>query len=192
MSIFEKIQRRLALLFSGYYKPRMKSGFRLADGTYLPETRISTSTYIEAPEKLTIGNNVFIGHFNFIDASQGLTIEEGCQITNYVSVLTHSSHIAIRLYGKQYGNDSMVGYGKGAVRIGKYSFIGPHSVITYGSQIGRGCLVGAYSYVKGTFPDFSIIAGNPAVVVGDTRETDSQYLEQHPELKTHYYEWANR
>ena len=53
---------------------------------------------IEYKKNLKLGNNVFIGHYNFIEASNGITIEEGCQITNFISITTHSSHISIRLY----------------------------------------------------------------------------------------------
>ena len=115
------------------------------------------------------------------------------QITNYVSVLTHSSHIAIRLYGKEYTKiKDKQAYSKGSVYIGAYSFIGPHTVIMPGTKIGKGCLVSAFSYVKGEFPDFSIIAGNPAIVVGDTRELDQPYLDSNPELKDYYNVWANK
>ena len=141
-------------------------------------------------EHLNIQDNVFIGHFNFIEASNGITIEEGCQITNYISIITHSSHISIRLYGKQYAGLDMKGYVKGSVCIGKYTFIGPHSVIMPGTKIGKGSIVSAYSMVKGDFPEFSIIAGNPAKVVGNTRNIDGPFLQANPELRTFYEEWA--
>jgi acetyltransferase-like isoleucine patch superfamily enzyme len=57
--------------------------------------------------------------------------------------------------------------------------------------MGKGCLVQAYSYVKGEFPDFAIIGGNPAVVVGDTRELDQRFLNDHPELKATYESWTS-
>lgn len=193
MTIFERIQGRIALLLSGFYRPRMKLGFKRGDGRYLSKTRISTSVFIDSREKLNIEENVFIGHFNFIDASNGLTISEGCQITNYVSIITHSSHISIRLYGKHYQNfSSHVGYVTGSVFIGKYTFIGPHSTIMPGTEIGKGCIVSAYSYVSGKFPDFSIIAGNPASIVGDTRQIDKHYLEKYPELENFYNEWNSK
>ena len=160
-------------------------------GKSLKNTRISNSTFIGNFEKLSCGDHVFIGHFNFIDASNDLTIGEGCQITNYVSVLTHSSHMSIRLYGREYKGSDMVGYVKGSVSIGDYTFIGPHSVVMPGTRIGKGCIVSAYSLVKGEFPDFSILSGNPAMVIGDTRDLDAVYLEQHPKLKTYYTKWAN-
>jgi acetyltransferase-like isoleucine patch superfamily enzyme len=61
-----------------------------------------------------------------------------------------------------------------------------------GAKIGKGCIVSAYSMVKGDFPDFSIISGNPAKVIGDTREMDEPYLREHPELIQFYSEWANK
>jgi acetyltransferase-like isoleucine patch superfamily enzyme len=59
-----------------------------------------------------------------------------------------------------------------------------------GSSIGKGCIVSAFSYVNGVFPDFSVIAGNPAVVTGDTRTLDQHYLDQHPHLKEFYNQWS--
>ena len=170
----------------------MVGRYRHFNGIRLPLTRVSNTTYIGNPEKFNVADNVFIGHFNFIDASNHIKIGEGCQITNYVSILTHSSHISIRLYGKQYtADDNHVAYQKGSVEINEYCFIGPHSVIMPGTKIGKGSIVSAFSYVKGEFPEFSIIAGNPAKVVGDTRKLDEPYLNNNPELREHYNSWTN-
>ena len=161
------------------------------NGKAIPETRIGDSTAIVGESGLNLAENVFIGQFNFIEATNGITIEEGCQITNYISVLSHSSHISIRLYGKDYRKTKdPIGYIKGSVHIGKYTFVGPHSTIMPGTKIGKGSIVSAYSMVKGEFPDFAVIAGNPAKVVGDTRDMDKEYLDKHPELKSSYNEWA--
>ncbi len=175
--------------------PRMIVGFMCSDNVYLSNTRISNTTSISGINNLNIANNVFIGHFNNLDASNGLTIKEGCQITNYVSILTHSSHIAIRLYGMQYikYNGQHLGYIKGCTSIGEYSFIGPHSLIMPGVNIGKGSLISAYSHIKsGTYPDFAILSGNPAIVIGDTREIDQEYLKQYPELIEFYNEWSKQ
>ena len=171
----------------------MVGRFRDADGKILPLTRVSNTTYIGNKENLKIADNVFIGHYNFIDASCGLTIKTGCQITNYISILTHSSHVSIRLYGKEYPNrKDHIAYLKAPVEIGEYTFVGPHSVIMPGARIGKGCLVSAYSYVKGEFPDFSVISGNPATVTGDTRNLDKPFLDANPEIKELYNEWAKK
>jgi len=169
----------------------MVGNYKRHDGVRLPNTRISNTTFFYNEENFHVGDYVFIGHHNFIDAQVGVTVEEGCQITNFVSILNHSSHTAIRLYGKAYDEGPMVGYHSGKVHIGAYTFIGPHAIIMPNTHIGKGSIVSAYSYVRGTFPDFAIISGNPAVVVGDTRTTDQPFLDQYPELKPLYNEWAS-
>ena len=155
---------------------------------------MSPSTCIEHEENLELGNDVFVGHFNFIEASHGVQIAEGVQITNYVSVVTHSSHRSLRLMGYAYSSDSpeRPGFITGPVRIGAFSFIGPHSVIEPNTVIGKGCLVLSHSRVRGEFPDFAVIGGAPAVVIGDTREGDAALLAQHPQWKMHYEVWAGR
>lgn len=162
-------------------------------GQVLKDTRVSSSTVITDKKNLLLADNVFIGHFNFIESSNKISLSEGVQVTNYISILTHSSHVSIRLYGSQYRNNKdLKGYKTGSVTIGKYTFVGPHSTILPGSTIGKGCLIAAYSMVRGDYPDFSIIEGNPAVVVGDTREMDKKYLEEFPELNEYYKEWAEK
>jgi acetyltransferase-like isoleucine patch superfamily enzyme len=158
-----------------------------------PNARIAPSTCIEGEAGLQLADHVFIGQFNFIDATAGLTIAEGVQITNFVSIVTHSSHRSIRLLGRSYASSDTAevpGYVKGPIRIGAYSFIGPHSLIEAGALIGKGVVVCAHSQVRGTVPDFAIVAGVPAVQVGDVRVRDAQLLAQSPELAVHYKLWA--
>lgn len=171
--------------------PRMVYGWRDADGRWLAHTRVSTHTEVGHPQRLRVGDHVFIGHFNLIDASGGLEIGEGCQITNHVSVLTHSTHHALRIGGRAfYGQAQPPGYRQAATTIGAYCFVGPHSVIGPGARLGRGVLVKAYSHVTGEVPDFAIVDGHPARVVGDTRRIDRALLERHPEMRAHYEAWA--
>lgn len=185
-------KNRLVKKIAWLLQSRMLSVERNSNGKKIKLTRIASSTFIDHPQSLYLGDNVYIGHYNFIEASHGITIGEGCQVTNFVNISSHSSHIAIRLYGKQYTHfQEHTGYIKGPVIIGRYSFIGPHSVIMPNTKIGKGSIVSAYSYVKGDYPDFSIIKGNPAIVVGDTRDLDKDYLVQNPELNELYQQWVN-
>jgi acetyltransferase-like isoleucine patch superfamily enzyme len=188
-SLLNRWRRRLwrALFF------RMVFGERASDGRLLPHTRIAPSSCIEGESGLQLADHVFIGQFNFIEASGGVSIEEGVQITNYVSIVSHSSHRAIRLLGRSYvtHRGEMPGYVKAPIRIGAYSFIGPHSLIEAGARIGRGVVVSAFSQVRGELPDFAIVAGQPARVIGDVRAKDAQLLAQHPWLAAHYQAWAD-
>lgn len=160
--------------------PRMVYGVPGGDGQWRAHSRVSTHAHIEAAARLRLGDHVFIGHFNFIDASGGLEIGDGCQITNHVSLLTHSSHQALRLERERYWGHAMpAGLSRAPTRLGAWTFVGPHSVIAPGAQLGRGVLVKAFSYVSGTVPDFAVVEGRPARVVGDTRELDRAWIERH-------------
>jgi acetyltransferase-like isoleucine patch superfamily enzyme len=53
-------------------------------------------------------------------------------------------------------------------------------------------IVRAYSYVDGEVPDFAIVAGQPAKVIGDTRDADSEWLDAHPQERAAYDAWAHR
>lgn len=171
---------------------RMIFGERGSQGQALRHTRIAPSTCIEGEAGLELADHVFIGQFNFLDASAGLHIGEGVQITNFVSIVTHSSHRSIRLLGRSYAHHASVkpGYVHAPVEIGPYSFIGPHSVVEAGSRIGRGVVVCAHTRVRGEVPDFAIVAGSPARTIGDVRTGDARLLEQYPELAEHYCTWA--
>jgi len=172
------------------YRPLF--GERAADGRWLAHSRIAPSTCIVGEQGLRLADHVFIGQFNFIDASAGLDIGEGVQISNFVSVVTHSSHRSIRLLGRSYTAHQGLppGYVRAPIRIGAYSFIGPHSLIEAGAVIGKGALICAYAQVRGEVPDFAVMAGAPARQIGDVRQRDAALLARHPELAVHYQAWA--
>ncbi|MBP1673484.1 MAG: acyltransferase [Bacteroidetes bacterium] len=186
--IFNSFVYRLHRFFARLSAPVMVYGYKRFDGLFLKNTRISTSTIIVSPENLMIEDHVFIGHYNFIEASGSLTIQEGVQISNFVSISTHSMHNAIRLYGKDFRTVKEKSIlEKGSISIGAYSFIGPHSVISPKTKIGKGSIVSAYSHVNGVFPDFSVIAGNPAKVVGSTQKVDEAFLSWNPLYRSTYF-----
>jgi acetyltransferase-like isoleucine patch superfamily enzyme len=159
---------------------------------FLPNTRISPSSCIEHEDRLQLSDHVYIGPFNFIEASGGITLGEGVQISHHVSIVTHSSHRAQRLLGRAFVSwpGEKPGWVAGPVDIGPYCFIGPHSLIEAGSRLGRGCIVRAGSVLRGDYPAFAVIAGNPARVVGDSREGDARCLASRPELRQHHADWA--
>jgi acetyltransferase-like isoleucine patch superfamily enzyme len=188
-SVLNRWRRRLAhaLLHRVVFGER-------SQGRDLPRTRIAPSTCIEHEHALRLDDHVYVGPFNFIEASGGVHLGEGVQVTHHVSIVTHSSHRAQRLLGTAYvdwpGPGPRPGWIAAPVVVGPWSFIGPHSLLEAGTRLGRGCIVRAGSVVRGEFPDFAVIAGNPARVVGDAREGDEAALARHPECRVHYQAWA--
>ena len=192
-AVINRLRRRLwhAVFF------RMLFG-EMQRGQPLPGTRISPSTCIEREDRLTLGDDVFIGHFNFIEASSGVCSGSSTQVTNFISIVSHSTHRSVRVAARLSGAPAPAADGsqpsdiRAPIEIGPYCFIGPHSVIEAGAVLGKGCLVTAGSRVRGTFGDFAVLSGNPAQVVGDTRTQDARWLAEHPDYLPAYERWAGK
>lgn len=158
-------------------------------GKYLKSTRIASTTILMGQRNLIIEDNVWINHYSWIDASGGLSIGEGCQIGFSCGILSHSSHLAIRLMGRSYMQtpiEERKGYVRKPTRIGAYTFIGSGSYILPGITIGKGCVIGVNSVVTKDVPDYAVVAGVPAKIIGDTKSTDAPFLEDESVLKTYY------
>lgn len=169
-------------------QPFMVYGFyNKAQKKFMKLTRISSSTKILCRRRLDSENNVWIGHYSLLDASNGIQIGKGVQTGPFISIFSHSSHISIRLLGDQYlQSNDRVGYIDGKVVIGEYSFIGTSSVIFPGVTIGKGCLIKAGSILTKSIPDFSIVAGNPAVVTGSVLDIDEKYFDDKVVQKNYF------
>lgn len=154
-------------------------GYKDKDGKYLKKCRVASTVEISDKSKLVIGDNVWINHYVRIDTTGEVEIGEGCQIGYGSCILSHSSHIAIRLCGKEYMNlalEDRTGYLFGKVKIGAYTFVGGGSYIMPGVSVGKGCVIGVNSVVTKDIPDFSIVAGSPAKVIGSTLVVDEKYI----------------
>jgi len=146
------------------------------------------------PERIRISDNVFVWHYTILDGTGGLEIGEGSQIGAWVGIFTHSSHIAIRIYGNHYQEipeQEKQGYPTASVQIGKYVFIGAGAMILPGVTIGDGSLISTGAIVTRNVGKFEIVSGNPAKVIGDTRRLDEQYLKD-PQLLAWYEEWQKK
>jgi acetyltransferase-like isoleucine patch superfamily enzyme len=60
------------------------------------------------------------------------------------------------------------------IKIGDNVFIGMNSIILPGTNIGHNVIIGAGSVIRGTIPDNSVVAGNPAEVISDIRDYASK------------------
>lgn len=100
------------------------------------------------PEHLRIGKGVDIGALTFLNAKQGIVLEDNVQIGPHC-VLTSISTID----GRQ-----------GQIRICEGAKIGALSMIMPGITIGPGAVVGACSFVNRDVPGKTVAYGTPCRV----------------------------
>lgn len=151
-------------------------------GKFLKMTRIASTAIITDIDNLEIADNVWVNHYSRIDASGGVSIGEGCQVGFGSCILSHSSNNAIRFMGLHYmasSIDERIGYIHKSVKIGAYTFIGGGSYILPGVTIGKGCVIGVNSVVNKDVPDYSIVVGSPARIIGSTKDFDNEYMKNH-------------
>lgn len=112
-----------------------------------------------------VGKPEYIQLDSYLDPSGGLTISEGVVISTRVIILSHDWS-----WLKRVGNIEKYA-SRGAyspVLIGPHTFIGAGVIILPGTTTGRNCIIGAGAVVKGSIPDYSIVIGNPATIIGTT------------------------
>ena len=180
----------VAQLLARLQRPFMVYGyFDHASHQFRKFTRMSSTVAILSPSRLAVGDHVWVWHHSILDATEGLIIEEGCQIGAWVGIFTHGSEASIRLLGQTFiniHNSERIGYTRGSVKIGAYTFVGVGSAILPGVTIGRGCLIGAGALVSKDVPDYSIVVGRPGQVKGSTIDLDARYFASHDFSDTYY------
>jgi len=108
-----------------------------------------------------IGENVVISGFSEINAKHvNVIIGNNCDIASFVAINAADSHMrCIGLSDKIERKD---------ITIGNNVFIGSHSVVKGGANIGNYCVIGAGTIVEGIdIPDYSLVVGNPMIVKKD-------------------------
>lgn len=113
--------------------------------------------------KLSVGDRANLGFGCFIQASGGVNIGEDVLLGNDVKIWS-VNHI--------YQNTNLPifeqGYDEKEVTIGRNCWLGANVVVLPGVNLPEGCVVSAGSVVGvKNYPPFSLIAGNPARVIGN-------------------------
>ena len=110
--------------------------------------------------KVYIGPNVVIDSIypEFVTIEDGVYIARGCKLVAHV---TPTDGIA-----KLWGWDCVTK----PILIKRETLIGVNSIILPGVTIGQYAMVGAGSVVTKDVPDYGIVGGNPAKIIGDVRE----------------------
>lgn len=118
---------------------------------------------INRGDLIELGVGVHFGTGIFIDARGGLRIGTNVIFAPNVTILTYN-HDFRNPDWKPYSPDFLLR----KVVIGNHCWIGKNAIILPGAQIGNECVIGAGAVVGGAIAANSILAGNPAKVIGKT------------------------
>jgi maltose O-acetyltransferase len=133
---------------------------RLAGASVGRNVRIISSARFATSGSLEIGKDTFIGHdVMILGGTADIKIGEGCDIAPRVLLVTGSHKIdSVGPKAAGEGFSSPISIAAGC-------WLCASSTILGGTQIGSHSVVVAGSVVRGTFPPYSLIAGNPAILV---------------------------
>lgn len=113
-----------------------------------------------------------------------ITLMDGCVLSREVILLTHDYSIARgieAIKGKTWEKSKTPHFLK-EIYVGENSFIGARVMLLPGTHIGKNCIIGAGSVVKGTIQDNSIVVGNPAKIIAKTDEWGQAHITKHDYL----------
>ncbi len=121
----------------GWVKPEIQHGV-LTKYNYL----------VHYPEGLKLGNYIDISQFVYIQAQDGVIIEDDVEIGPFTAILSRST----------------IDEKSGLIRICNGACVGTHSTIMPGVTIGENSVIGAYSLVNKDIPANVIAWGVPCRV----------------------------
>ena len=100
-------------------------------------------------ENFTLGKKTDIGAFTYINAKNGVVIEDDVQIGSHCSIYSVST----------------IDEKEGKVVLKKNCKIGSHSVVMPGVTVGENAVVGAFAFVNKDIPANSMAVGIPAQII---------------------------
>lgn len=136
------------------------SGMRIGEGS-----AIHMWARFFNPAGIEIGDDTIIGDHVFLDGRASLKIGNHVDIASQV-LIYNSEHDV-----NSEGFDPI----EEPVEIEDYAFIGPRAIILPGVKIGRGAVVAAGAVVTSDVPDFAIVGGVPAKVIGERKNKNPHY-----------------
>jgi lipopolysaccharide O-acetyltransferase len=121
----------------------------------------------EAPA-LRIGDRVGIRPYCMISVSESVILEDDVIVGAFSSIIDSDHTYALGRPNVMHNPVEST-----PIRIGRGTWLGERVAVLRGSDIGRCCIVGANSVVRGQIPDYSIAVGAPAKVVGQVEGVDA-------------------
>jgi UDP-2-acetamido-3-amino-2,3-dideoxy-glucuronate N-acetyltransferase len=123
-------------------------------------------------QNVNVANNVVIG--NYVKIQNNVSVYEGVELEDYVFCgpsMVFTNILDPRCKYPQVGAEFYI---KTVVKEG--ASLGANSTIVCGHTIGKAALVGAGAVVTKDVPDFALVVGNPARVVGWVSEAGKKLV----------------
>ncbi len=120
--------------------------------------QIGRRVTINFPDRLEVGDHVYVGVGSWLHASGGIVIEDEVLLAPYV-VLISGDH-GMKNGSYRYGTAN-----RAPIQLERGCWLGAHATVTKGVTIGRGALLAANAVAIGDVPDYSIAGGVPAKVL---------------------------
>ena len=133
-------------------------GCTIAEGTKI-------GAFVEIQRGATVGANCKISSHTFICG--GVHIEEGVFVGHGVMFINDLYPKAVNLDGSL---QTEADWEMVETHIRSRASIGSNATIMGGVTIGIGALIGAGAVVTHDVPDYAVVVGVPALVIGDVRE----------------------
>ncbi len=120
---------------------------------------------------LEIGENSYVGMNTIINGFvKKIIIGSNVSIAQSVSIICDSGPNASPQLQRLFPLE------KGTIKIGNHCWIGAFCMIMPGVELGEFCIVAANSFVKKSFPAYSIIGGTPAKLIRKMTEAEIKKL----------------
>ena len=118
---------------------------------------VGNHTRVWSALDVTIGNRVFLAHGVNIHDNDSHSTSATERHRHFRNLVTHE--------GEPFVED----FACAPVVIEDDAWIGFNSTILKGLRVGRGAIVGACSLITNDVAPFTVVGGNPAVVIGEAR-----------------------
>jgi maltose O-acetyltransferase len=118
------------------------------------------------PGGIKIGNDSIVGDHAFLDGRAPLVIGDHVDVAS--SVMIYNSEHDLDKDDFSARTEPVV--------VGDYVFIGPRAIILPGVKVGKGAIVAAGAVVTKDVPDFAIVGGVPAKVIGERKNKNPNYF----------------
>lgn len=160
---FELLIVRLAGLIPCYLTRKLVyqgAGVKIGRGSH-----IHMGAQFFYPAGVEIGAGTIVGQNVFLDGRDKLRIGDHVDIASDVMIYNSEHDV----------NTEDFHAITGPVEIGDHVFIGPRVIILPGVIVGEGAVIAAGAVVTKDVPDFAIVGGVPAQVIGERKLKDPKY-----------------